>query len=75
MGPCRFLHEHLFCLSHRKTRWIMLVDNVGLEICILGTSNYMVTLTFFSWCKPSGLGTKSTTNHKFYKALGRLHGP
>ena len=37
----------------------------------------MVTLTFFSLgVKQSGPGTSSTTNHKFYKALGgRLHGP
>jgi len=52
MGPCLFLLEHLFCLSHRKTYWIMSVDNVGLKICLLGTSNSMVTLSFPPWCKP-----------------------
>ena len=45
---CLFLHEHLFCLSHCKTCWIMLEDNVGLEICLLGTLNSVITLTFFS---------------------------
>ena len=54
----------------------MSVDDVGLQICLLGTSNFMVTLTFFfrdiNW---SGPGTSSTTNHKFYRALGWLHGP
>ena len=50
MGPF-FLLEYLFYLSHRKTRWTMLVDYVGLQICLLGTSNSMVTLTFFPWCK------------------------
>jgi hypothetical protein len=34
MGPCLLLLEHLFCLSHRKTRWIMSTDNVGLETCL-----------------------------------------
>ena len=71
-----FLLEHLFCHSHRKTRWTMWVDNVDLEIYLLGTSNSMVTLTFFSLgVNQSGLGTRSTTNHKFYRALGRFHGP
>jgi hypothetical protein len=44
--------EHLFCLSHHKTRWTILVNNVGLKICLLGTLNSMVTVTFFPWCKP-----------------------
>ena len=30
---------------------------------------------FFLGVNQSGLGTSSTTNHGFYKALGRLHGP
>ena len=47
-----FLPEHFFCLSHCKTHWIMSVDNVGFKICLLGTSNVMVTLTYFPWCKP-----------------------
>ena len=51
MGPCLFLLEHLFCLSHRKIRWTMSVNNLGLEICLLGTLNFMVALTFCSWCK------------------------
>ena len=37
MGPFLFLLERLFCLSHRKTRWTMSLDNVGLKICLLGT--------------------------------------
>ena len=53
MGPCRFLLKHLFYLPHRKTRWIMSVDNVGLKTCLLGTSNSMVTLTCFPRCKPT----------------------
>ena len=46
------LLEHLFCLSHRKACWTMSMDNVGLEICLMGTSNSMVTLPFFPWCRP-----------------------
>ena len=76
MDPCTFLLEHLFYLSHRKTRWTMSINNVGLKICLLRTSNSMVTLTFFSLgVNQSGPRTSSTTNHKFYSTLGRLHGP
>ena len=41
----------LFCFSHRKTRWTMSLDNIGLKICLMGTLNSMVTLTFCPWCK------------------------
>jgi hypothetical protein len=39
ISPCLFLSDHLSCLSHRKTRWIML----SLKICIfedLGLHDY-----------------------------------
>ena len=76
MGPCLLVPEHLFCLSHRKTRWTMSLDNLCLKIWLLGISNSMVTLTFFFLrANQSGPETSSTTNHKFYKTLGRLHGP
>jgi hypothetical protein len=74
-APSFILLEHIFCLSHHKTRWTMLEDNVGLKICLLGTSNFMVTLTFFPWCKLKWSRMSSTTHHLFHKALGRLHGP
>ena len=45
--PCIFLPEHLFCLSHCNTRGTMSMDNVGLKTRLLGSSNSMVTLTFF----------------------------
>jgi hypothetical protein len=47
LGPYLFQLENLFCLSHRKIHWTMSVGNVGLKICLLETSNFMVTLTFF----------------------------
>ena len=47
MGPRLFLQERIFCLSHGKTCWTLYVDNVGLKICLLGTSNSMVTLKIF----------------------------
>jgi hypothetical protein len=75
VGPCLFLLEHLFCLSHHKTHWTMLVNNADLAICLLETLNFMITLTFSLGVNRSGPGTSSTTNHKFYKALGWLHGP
>ena len=46
MGSYLFYTRAPLCLSHCKTHWTMLVNNVGLEICPLGTSNFMVTLTF-----------------------------
>ena len=75
MGPCLFLLEHLFCLSHCKTRCIMSVDNVDLEICPLETSNSTITVTFFLGVNRKGHTTTSTTNYKFYRVLERLHGP
>ena len=47
-----FLLEHHICLPHCKIRWSMSMDDVGLKICLLGTSNSMATLIFFPWCKP-----------------------
>ena len=69
--PLKKKVEHLFCLSHQKTWWTVSMDNVILKICLLGTSNFMVTVPFFPWCNH---GTSLKTNHKFYRALGRLHG-
>jgi hypothetical protein len=53
------------------------MDDVGLKNCILGTSSSMITLTyFFPWCQTEVVPERvHTTNHKVYKALGRLHGP
>jgi hypothetical protein len=71
MGLCLFLPEHLFCFSHRKICWTMSVNNVGL--CLLGTLNSMVALTFFSLgVNQSDPRIRSTTNHKFYKTLEQL---
>ena len=36
MGPCLFLLVHLFCLSHRKIRLTMSMDNVGLKYVFWG---------------------------------------
>jgi hypothetical protein len=36
MDPCPFVLEHFFCLSHHKTHWTMLLDNVGLKKFLLG---------------------------------------
>ena len=66
-----FLLEHLFYLSDHKTRWTMSVENLDLEICLLGTLNFMITLAKkISWCKPKWSRMSSSTNHMFYKALG-----
>ena len=71
MGPSLFLLEHLFCLSHRKTRWTMSLDNVGLKICPLETSNSMVTLTFSPWCKLKWSQDEFNIQSKKYPDLGR----
>ena len=74
--PLTFLPKHLFCLSHCKTCWTMVVDNVDLKICLLATSNSMVILIlFFIGVNLSGPETSSTSNHRFYRTLGQLHGP
>ena len=71
-----FLIEHLFCLSHRKTCWTMLVDDVGLKKVVLSGPWILWSLQhLFLSVNWSGPGTPSTTNQGFYKALGRLHGP
>ena len=70
MGPCRFLLEHLFCLSHRETRWIMSVDNVGLKICLMGTSNSMITLTCLPWCKLMWFGDEFNIQSQVLQGLG-----
>ena len=77
LPPCLILFEHLFGLSHRKTCWTMSMDNVGLKICLLGASNSIwgSLRHFFLGVNWSGRGMSSTTNHKFYKASGQLHGP
>ena len=75
MGPCFSLVEHLFCLSHCKTYWTMSVDNVSLKICLLGTSNSMIPLTFFPRCKPKWSGDKFNNQSHALQVLGRLHGP
>ena len=76
-GPLPFSsRDHLFCLSHHKTRWTMLVDYVGLKICLLGTSTYMVTLTFISLGVNQGRpGTSSTTNQHSCMAFRQVQQP
>jgi len=71
MCPCLFLLEHFFCLFHYKTCWVMSLNKLGLEICLLGTSNSMVSLTFFfSWCKPKWFREEVNNQSKFLQDLG-----
>jgi hypothetical protein len=70
MGPCLFLPEHLFCLSHPKTHWPMSMDNVGLQICFSGTWNSMITLTFFPWCEPKWCRDKVNNQSQILHGLG-----
>ena len=61
MGPCLFLPEHLFRLSHCKTHWTMSTNNACLKTRILETYNSMVTLTsFFLGVNQSGPRDKVT---------------
>ena len=47
-GPLPFYVRARLLPLHHKTHWTMSMDNVGLKICLWGTSNSMVTLTNFS---------------------------
>ena len=76
MGPCFCFTKAPFCLSHRKTHWTMTLDNLGLQTCLLGTSNFTLTMTFFSSVQTEVVSwSVSIANHSFYRALGRLHNP
>ena len=70
-----FYHSTSFTSPTAKSHWTMLVDNVGLKTCLLGASNFIVTLTFLLGVNWNGRGTRSTTNHIFHMALWQLHGP
>ena len=77
MGLSLLLSEHLFCLSHHKFRWTMSVNNVGLQIYILGSlklHDYSVIFSLFG-VNRSGPRMSSTTNHNFYRAMEQLHVP
>ena len=74
-GPCLFLQEQLICLSQRKTRWTMSVDNISFKLCLLGTSNSMTTLAFFPCCKLKWSRYKFNTQSHIFRTLGRLHSP
>jgi hypothetical protein len=70
MGPYLFLLEHHFCLSHRKTCWTMSVDNVGLQICLLGTLISMITLTILPRCKPKWSRDEFNNQSQILQGLG-----
>ena len=70
-----FLLEHLFCLSHYKTRWSMSVNYVGIKICLLGTSTFMVTSTSFLWCKPKWSHDEFNNQSTLLHGLGTVHDP
>jgi hypothetical protein len=46
--PYHLQRENLFCLSHCKTHRTMIMDNVALQINLLGTSSSTVIHTFLS---------------------------
>ena len=69
MGPCLSSTRAHFSLPLPPQN---LVDR--LNIFFLETSNSMFT-GLFSRCKLKWSRTSSTSNHRFYRALGRLHGP
>ena len=75
MGPYFFLQTIYFASLTAKPVRSMSGDYVGLKLCFLGTSTYIVIMTFFLVVNRSGLGTSSTSNQRSSKALGRLHGP
>ena len=74
LGPCLFPLQYLFCLSHRKPvglcQWIMKAKYV-----FWGPQTPWSLWDYFLGVNRSGPRTTSTTNHKFYKSVGRLHDP
>jgi hypothetical protein len=76
MDPCLFLLEHLFFLSHRKNP----LGNVGgwhkpsnMFFGTLKLHGHSDILSLgVNWSDPK---TSPTTNHKFIRTLGQLHGP
>ena len=75
MDPYFSLPEHLFYLSHRKTCWTMLVNNVGHKYVFQGPWMPWSLWQPFLGVNRSGPGRSSTANHKFYMGLGWFHGP
>ena len=59
----------------RKSTYKVLVDNVGLNLCLLGTSNFMVTMTFSSLVQLQWSQDEFNNQSQIYKTLGRLHDP
>ena len=53
--PCNYCNKNK---SNYKTRWTMTMDKYMLGNRPFGTSSSMVTLTFFSQCKPKWSGDK-----------------
>ena len=75
-GPLVFFYHSTSFASHHKTHWTMSINNVGLKSCFFGTSNLMITMTFFFLgVNQSGPKTNSIANHKYYMTLRQLHGP
>jgi hypothetical protein len=69
-GSLVFLPEHLWCLFHGKICWAMSVDHVGLKYVFWGPRSFMVTLTFFPWCKPKWSRDKFNIHGQFLRGLG-----
>ena len=67
---CLYLLEHFICLSHCKIRWTMLVDNINLKISLWRTSNSMVTLRVFPWCKSKCSHDEFNSQSQILQGLG-----
>ena len=66
-GPLSFSTIALHLPLSLQNQLDHVADIVGLKICLLGTSNSMVTWHSFFDVNWSGLGMSSTTNHRFYR--------
>jgi hypothetical protein len=71
-SPWYLQREYLFCLSHCKTCWIMIVDNVGL----LGDLKFHIH-SYISLLDVNQGGPMmgSVANHIFLRSKGWLQGP
>ena len=65
-----FLLEHLFCLSHHKLGWIMLVDNNAFKHVLWGLGTPWSPWHLFPWYKPKWSRDEVNSQSQILRGLG-----
>ena len=73
-GPTSWSNFHV-TISSKKTIYKVSMDNASLDLCLLRTSNSMVTITFSSLVQLKWSRDEVNNQSQIYKALGQLHDP